>query len=399
LLFTLHAVKRSNTALDHFWDSSASAKAGRAGEQRQQLLKLLPNIQDILDGLPYMTLITNKERELLLANSALLNQLGIKDGTKLLGLRPGEVLSCEYSTEDFPCSTQERCQSCDLFRTVSLCCRQERPVLGESFLSSVNKGCAASTDLQVSTAPLGKGALAEFILISLLDISSDKRRSALEHTFFHDVLNSASQLIGMIRQLDRERLTQQQHELIERLQEATAHLVDEIKGQRDLISAESDKLAVSLVQLNTRAVLKQARSRVIADHRARNIAIELKEPFVDIPFVSEPVLLQRILSNMLLNACEASASGETVFAGCSSQDGFIEFWVKNSTVMDREVQHKVFERSFSTKGHGRGLGTYGMRLLSRKYLNGDVTFESTPQTGTIFRARYPVSLDSKPLHR
>jgi len=30
-----------------------------------------------------------------------------------------------------------------------------------------------------------------------------------------------------------------------------------------------------------------------------------------------------------------------------------------------------------------------MRLLSERYLNGEVTFESSPERGTIFTARYP----------
>jgi sensor histidine kinase regulating citrate/malate metabolism len=44
----------------------------------------------------------------------------------------------------------------------------------------------------------------------------------------------------------------------------------------------------------------------------------------------------------------------------------------------------MFKRSFTTKGIGRGLGTYSMKLLGEKYLKGKVGFESSKQNGTTF---------------
>ncbi len=55
---------------------------------------------------------------------------------------------------------------------------------------------------------------------------------------------------------------------------------------------------------------------------------------------------------------------------------------------------QMFHRSFSTKGTGRGLGTYSMKLLSERYLGGSVTFRSIPGEGTTFTARYPRLLTS-----
>jgi len=43
---------------------------------------------------------------------------------------------------------------------------------------------------------------------------------------------------------------------------------------------------------------------------------------------------------------------------------------------------------------GRGLGTYSMKLLSERYLEGCVGFTSSAKHGTTFTARYP--LDQNP---
>jgi sensor histidine kinase regulating citrate/malate metabolism len=59
--------------------------------------------------------------------------------------------------------------------------------------------------------------------------------------------------------------------------------------------------------------------------------------------------------------------------------------------MPDDVQLQVFKRSFSTKGAGRGLGTYSMKLLSEQYLNGRIALISSPQAGTTFVARYSLT--------
>jgi sensor histidine kinase regulating citrate/malate metabolism len=58
--------------------------------------------------------------------------------------------------------------------------------------------------------------------------------------------------------------------------------------------------------------------------------------------------------------------------------------------MPRSVQLQVFNRSFSTKGAGRGLGTYSMKLLTERFLGGRVWFTSTREAGTTFYASYPL---------
>jgi len=77
------------------------------------------------------------------------------------------------------------------------------------------------------------------------------------------------------------------------------------------------------------------------------------------------------------------------------KDKGIRFWVNNPNFMPREVQLQVFQRSFSTKGAGRGLGTYSIKLLTERYLKGMVSFSTSPETGTTFQAWYPMALEVK----
>jgi len=92
---------------------------------------------------------------------------------------------------------------------------------------------------------------------------------------------------------------------------------------------------------------------------------------------------------MLKNALEATPAKENVTLGAWRDADQVEFWVDNPTFMPRDVQLQVFKRSFSTKGSGRGIGTYSMRLLASRYLGGTVDFSSSEAQGTTFRLRLP----------
>jgi signal transduction histidine kinase len=105
--------------------------------------------------------------------------------------------------------------------------------------------------------------------------------------------------------------------------------------------------------------------------------------------VTDRALLGRVIGNMLKNALEASRPGEAVTAGCERQVGQVRFWVHNSAVMPRSTQLQLFQRSFSTKGAGRGLGTYSIKLLGERYLGGRVVFSSVEGQGTTFTLVLP----------
>jgi signal transduction histidine kinase len=87
---------------------------------------------------------------------------------------------------------------------------------------------------------------------------------------------------------------------------------------------------------------------------------------------------------MLKNALEASGFGDTITLKCYQKGDEIFFSVNNPLVMPKETQLQLFNRSFSTKGAGRGLGTYSMKLLTEKYLKGKISFVSEEGIGTTF---------------
>jgi signal transduction histidine kinase len=136
---------------------------------------------------------------------------------------------------------------------------------------------------------------------------------------------------------------------------------------------------------------------VVALYRSLQIArartIQIVPSSADVRFSTDKTQLTRIVGNMLKNALEASPSGERVLVGCDrDRDTQVSFWVQNFQVMPPEVQLQIFNRSFSTKGNGRGIGTYSIKLLCERYLKGEVSFVSSAEQGTIFKVTLPLAL-------
>jgi len=119
----------------------------------------------------------------------------------------------------------------------------------------------------------------------------------------------------------------------------------------------------------------------------------------NIEFTTDISLLRRIVGNMIKNALEATMPGSAVTVSCSVSDTEVDFSVHNKSYISKDVQLQLFNRSFSTKGVGRGIGTYSMKLFGEKFLKGKVSFESTREKGTTFFLKVPKRLPGCKAHK
>jgi sensor histidine kinase regulating citrate/malate metabolism len=86
---------------------------------------------------------------------------------------------------------------------------------------------------------------------------------------------------------------------------------------------------------------------------------------------------------------EASEEWGEVEVGSTYNDGYVDIWVKNKSVIPAEIVPKLFRQPVSTKGKNRGIGTYSMKILTEEYLKGKVSYESCEENGTKFVVKLP----------
>ncbi|HON06531.1 MAG TPA: HAMP domain-containing sensor histidine kinase, partial [Verrucomicrobiota bacterium] len=109
--------------------------------------------------------------------------------------------------------------------------------------------------------------------------------------------------------------------------------------------------------------------------------------------LTDPGLFKRVLFNLIKNALEAIGINKTVTIGAIEDNETVTVYIHNPTFIPERIQLQMFNRSFSTKGQGRGLGTYSAKLLTEGYLQGKVWFESTVEKGTTFYVKLPKQID------
>ncbi len=342
----------------------------------------------IMEALPFLAAVLTSSRQLVLANRAMRVFLGLKEGELTQGPRLGEALRCIH-TADSPhgCGTTPYCTQCGAFQTMMLALTQGRPARGECRLTFWRQGRQEGLELALWCSPFEVDGH-RFGLLTGLDISDQKRRQALERVFFHDVLNTAGIIISYTRLLGYAQ-PDEIPELVRGLRNTAEDLVEEIQAQRDLIRIENDELVPELKAVDGERLLQRLQERFRHLAESRRVALSLDPERDRVSLTTDPALLGRVLGNMVKNALEASAPGEQVTLGCRDLGKQVEFRVHNPAVMPEEVRLQVFQRSFSTKGRGRGLGTYSMRLLGERCLQGEVDFRSEPSHGTTFWIRLP----------
>jgi signal transduction histidine kinase len=366
--------------------STKFAAAERSDEKKikEEAQKILQKnlFMKTINAFPEIVMFLDANRQVVFCNEMLLKTLGVTDPSTILGKRPGEMFDCVHSKEEEGgCGTSKFCTKCGAVKAILEAQKGNQAVEECRMMIKTNNGEEA-LDLRVWAVPVD---IADelFTIFTVKDIRNEKRRELLERTFFHDILNETSIFTGYLDNV-QDGIMEPDEEVLDRLSKAASRMIDTIQGQRDLLYIENgeyeiSKEKVSFFNLFNELVQFFSGSKWGKD---KKIVLDLEEKQTVI--ATDRVLLRRILINLIKNALEASSAGDEITVGYKSSDSKNIIYVQNPTVMDQSVQLQVFKRSFSTKGKGRGIGTYSVKLFVEKYLGGKVSFVSQEGEGTTF---------------
>jgi signal transduction histidine kinase len=346
-------------------------------------------VRHILDAMPGIVLVINRYRQIVFANRAFCDLSGQQNVDMLRGQLIGDVLACHVAYDaEAGCGTGESCETCGALAAMLSGTSGEGNVQ-ECTISRRDGSVMQNLTLRVWTKPLNY-AEENFVVLAGMDISHERRRLALERTFFHDILNLVGSIRGFAELMEIDDSIDKT-EVSRRIQLASQRVIDEIDTQRVLLAVEKGELSLDDHVLNSKVVLNDILELYEGQDLARDRNLILSEKTANNSFVTDGTLLRRILGNMVKNALEATTSGGAVTLCAESDGDLISFWVHNEAAIPKAYQQRIFQRDFSTKGAGRGLGTYSMQLLGR-FLSGGVTFKSEPDFGTQFVLSLPLVL-------
>lgn len=105
---------------------------------------------------------------------------------------------------------------------------------------------------------------------------------------------------------------------------------------------------------------------------------------------TDPLLLKRILANIVNNAVQAMPKGGKLLIQTSKKTDTIVISVEDTGVgIPDEIKPKMFKPLFTSKSKGQGLGLAVVKRLT-KALDGAVSFESEKNKGSKFMIELPI---------
>lgn len=357
--------------------------------RRQAVLAGTLNTSGVLDLLPVIVMVLNQDRQIVLANQNLARFVG-EPLESLLGQRVGEALGCDHRhAAPDGCGTTAFCCHCGAARAILKGLGGEHDVQ-ECRITRDSRDVMNAGNYQFLSTPLSLAG-ENFLFVTMLDVSFEKRVQLVERIFYHDVLDTSSGIQGLCALLAGQ-VSGDLRDDTEILLGASSRLVDQILAQKQFSAAEDHEVEVQPVKLGTRFILLELADFFRRQGVAAGKHLLVNPDSVDVFFETDKNLLYRVMANLTKNALEASAQGEAVTLSCGVAPGSVFYRVHNAGVMDEAVRLQLFTRFYSTKGPGRGLGTYSARLITEEYLGGRLDMRSEAGFGTEFRVTLPEHL-------
>jgi hypothetical protein len=357
----------------------ADPGALRLAVEKLQAEKLLAGV---LEAIPSFAMVLNEQRQIVAANRRFLDAVGARTLDDVTGQRPGDAVHCRNACRaPDGCGSTAACVFCGAVQAVILSQQTQSTQVQECRIPLAN-GREGAIDAEVTASPISVGGTT-FTLATMRDISSEKRRRLLERIFFHDVLNTAGGMRGLVAMLRDKPSPEAESEYVDLLEDLCERLVEVISQQRELLAAETGELTTHPMFVSVPNLLGSIK-KLYERHDVTGDRLVALGNTPDVDVVTDINLAQRVLENMVKNALEASPRGATVTLDAEDLGEEVALRVHNPSVIPEAARHQIFQRSFSTKGSDRGIGTYSMRLLGEGYLGGEVAFTTHEQRGTTF---------------
>ncbi len=329
--------------------------------------------------------ILNDERLVVAVNQPCLDLIG-EGAPEALGLRPGEALGCTRA-DDGPdgCGTGAACASCGAALALVVAEHKGRPEERDCTITLRRGERRVDVDLRVRAAPLDVGG-ERFTLLGVVDITNDRRRQLLERSFYGDVYQRVSALRAAAAELGA---TGASPEQLSRLRQQILALDRAVQIQRALTAGLGGK-----VEPVPRTVAVADELTILADTVDRSSSIkgrrlEIAPPPRGEVMVVDSAMLQHVLVAMALNAVEATRPGGKARVDVELAPAVVTFRVWNAGHIPAAHVHRIFQRFFTTRGPGRGNGTWSMKVVGEEFLRGEVGFRTSEAGGTTFWLTLP----------
>jgi signal transduction histidine kinase len=188
-----------------------------------------------------------------------------------------------------------------------------------------------------------------------------------------------------------------QEQFEEVFRESTSTLLAEIANLKTIIGRFSDFSKMPAPQLQALDLNEMVRSVAQLFHSQLQRDPGKIEPVLQLdsvpPVSADPVMLRRVVENLVLNAIDAMPQGGKLTFRTSANDKYAVLEVSDTGVgLTPEECERVFTPYYTSKQHGTGLGLAIVQSVISDH-KGRITVSSRKNEGTTFHLELPVAED------
>ncbi len=213
----------------------------------------------------------------------------------------------------------------------------------------------------------------------------------------HDLRQPIHAMSMLVYALKNEVSTDQGRSIHNHLTQASGHLNELLKSLLDLSRLDAQAINPQQSTFELQPVLSRLLGECLPIARVKNIGLRVHP--TEVTVMSDPILLERMLRNLIHNAVTYTQSGG-VLVGVRRRgdEASIEIW-DTGVGINREEQHQIFQEFFQAGGADReqtsstqGLGL-GLAICQRlaDLLGHQLSFRSNPGAGSVFKIRLPIT--------
>jgi signal transduction histidine kinase len=225
-------------------------------------------------------------------------------------------------------------------------------------------------------------------------------KKTLAQTLVHDLKSPLSAILGNLDLLEMR--TEARHRyLVQRSKGGARRMLKMILNLLDVEALEEGKLTPVFDRTDVREVVRATLQEAEAPAGQRSLDLRLDAP-VSAWAQADPVLLRRVIDNLISNAITHSPEGGTIDVTVASREEGIEFAIVDSGPgIPEEHRETVFEKygQLDARREGttanKGLGLTFCRLAVEAH-GGTIWIDDAPSGGAAFRAILPAAVDDGP---
>ncbi|MDX2172764.1 MAG: PAS domain S-box protein [Bacteroidota bacterium] len=222
---------------------------------------------------------------------------------------------------------------------------------------------------------------------------SSKAKEAFLANMSHEIRTPLNAIIGMIRELKKEKLSEKQAYYVNSTSIASQHLFSVLNNVLDISKIEAGELQLEMQDFDLQTILNDVKSIMMAKCLEKNLYFQIIGPKnIETVFIGDASRFRQVLINLIGNAVKFTEEGGVTIdysvTKINSENTALELLVTDTGIgIDGTFLKNIFNKfsqedaSVSRKYGGSGLGMAITRELIQ-LMNGHIEIQSAKNVGT-----------------